>query len=323
MWFVAEEVPYVFDSGEEINHFVARALDPAFGPGAEGVLEYLRDHPNALPGPLEPRDPEPLMGGTFHFVRKHLPPAQITRLVVRLSNSRHDHVGFAYLYVPSLKGAVLDLVARGDPAMFERMSELLEPGRRAAAILFADLEASSALSRRLSTAAFFSLIRDLTTALDEAVNDHGGIPGKHAGDGVTALFLADQLGGASAGARSAISAARAMKAAVSMLDAGGSAPALNVGLHWGPTLYVGQLVTGGRLEVTALGDPMNEAARIEQSARGGAVLASKDLLEQLEPSDAAALDVAPEAVSYTLLAELDGASEKARRDAGTLPVAPL
>jgi hypothetical protein len=29
---------------------------------------------------------------------------------------------------------------------------------------------------------------------------------------------------------------------------------VNVGIHWGGTLMVGQVATGGRLEVTALGD---------------------------------------------------------------------
>ena len=44
---------------------------------------------------------------------------------------------------------------------------------------------------------------------------------------------------------------------------------VNVGLHWGATLMVGQVATRGRLEVTALGDQMNEAARIEAAAKGG------------------------------------------------------
>ncbi|MBW3609161.1 MAG: hypothetical protein KY463_12555, partial [Actinobacteria bacterium] len=57
--------------------------------------------------------------------------------------------------------------------------------------------------------------------------------------------------------------------------------AVNVGLHWGGALYMGQLVTGGRLEVTALGDRVNEAARIQASARDGEVLASKSLIEHL------------------------------------------
>jgi class 3 adenylate cyclase len=48
---------------------------------------------------------------------------------------------------------------------------------------------------------------------------------------------------------------------------------LRFGLHWGATLFVGQILTSGRSEVTALGDQVNEGARIEACATGGRALA--------------------------------------------------
>ena len=69
-----------------------------------------------------------------------------------------------------------------------------------------------------------------------------------------------------------------------LLEAGGWR--FNTGVHWGSTLYIGQIATGGRLEVAALGDEFNEALRIQQSARGGVTLASKALLERLDAEDA-------------------------------------
>lgn len=86
---------------------------------------------------------------------------------------------------------------------------------------------------------------------------------------------------------------------------------------------MGQLVTGGRLEVTALGDAVNECARMQESSRDGQALASKSLLEQLEPEDARALGIDPDGVVYRSIAELPGASAKAARDAGTIPVTIL
>ena len=53
--------------------------------------------------------------------------------------------------------------------------------------------------------------------------------------------------------------------------------------------FSGSVATRGRLEVTALGDQMNEGARIEAVATGGAVLASKDLIERLDAQDAQAV----------------------------------
>ena len=94
-------------------------------------------------------------------------------------------------------------------------------------------------------------------------------------------------------------------------------------MHWGATLMVGQVATSGRLEVTALGDQMNEAARIEAAAKGGEILASKDLIERLDPADAEATGIDPASIAYTPLGELDGVSDKAIRDAGALPVTAI
>jgi class 3 adenylate cyclase len=231
-------------------------------------------------------------------------------------------LGYAVLYGPSLPASLLALVVRGDAALWQRMARLIEPRRTAAAILFADLEASTALSRRLPSRAYFDFIVRMTTAIDAEVVSRRGLVGKHAGDGVTAFFLAEDLGSASAAAEAAVQAGRAVSAAARA--AGGDIPArLNVGLHWGGGLFMGQLVTGGRLEVTALGDEVNECARIQQSARGGAILGSKALLECLDDEAAArsALDLGR--LRYRPLAEVEGAGERAARDAGSIPVADL
>jgi class 3 adenylate cyclase len=70
----------------------------------------------------------------------------------------------------------------------------------------------------------------------------------------------------------------------------------------------------------ALGDQVNEAARIEACATGGRTLASKDLVERLHPSDAAALNLDIDRVAYTRLSDLTTATDKARRDAPAIAV---
>jgi class 3 adenylate cyclase len=97
---------------------------------------------------------------------------------------------------------------------------------------------------------------------------------------------------------------------------------MRFGLHWGANLYVGQIATLGRTEITALGDQVNEAARIEACATGGRVLASKALVERLDDETLAAMGIDPD-VAYSALAEVPGAPEKARRDAPTLAVRPV
>lgn len=243
---------------------------------------------------------------------------------VRISDDVGRVIGFVYHYRGTLSEAVLNRLGRGDPRLFERMDRVSDPARRSSAILFADLEASGELSRRLSSRGYFELVRDLTDLLDASVVEREGIVGKHAGDGGSALFLASELDGSeSAAARAAIEAARAIRAGAEHLGPDDAEVRLNVGLHWGATLMIGQVATRGRLEVTALGDQMNECARIEAAAKGGTILASKDLVERLDPDDAQAALVDPDALAYTPLRDLDGAGEKGVRDAGTIPVAAI
>ncbi len=212
----------------------------------------------------------------------------------------------------------------GDLRHFKRMEEVAKAGRRPAAILFADLESSSLLSRTLSTASYFALGRRMARAADQCVIDAGGLVGRHVGDGVVAFFLAASTGSESAASRACIQAARALREAMVAIAARSElAPddlVMRFGLHWGSTLYVGQITTGGRTEVTALGDEVNEGARIEACATGGRALASKALVERLDPDDAAALDLNPDRVTYAALADLPTATEKARRDAPAIAV---
>jgi class 3 adenylate cyclase len=243
----------------------------------------------------------------------------------RMRGPAGDHVGTILQAKPSAGMSVLGTMSSaGDLGHFARMQGVAKAGRRPAAILFADLEGSSPLARRLSTAGYFALSRRLVRAADACVVDAGGIVGRHVGDGVVAFFLAETAGSESAAARACIAAARALRAEVDSVatrsDLEPGEITLRFGLHWGSTLFVGQIATRGRSEVTALGAEVNEAARIEACAGGGRALASKDLVERLEPGDCAALELDPTHVTYTALGDLRTATEKARRDAPVIAV---
>jgi class 3 adenylate cyclase len=224
---------------------------------------------------------------------------------------------------PAAGMSILGTVASvGDIRHLERVQDVVTADRRPAAILFADLEASSPLARRLSTADYFNLARRLVRAADQCVVEAGGLVGRHLGDGVTAFFLAEVLGSESAAAKAAIDATRALRhAATNVAERSGLAPddvVWRFGLHWGATLYVGLIKTVARSEVTALGDEVNEAARIEACASGGRALASKALVERLNRTDAQALELTH--VTYSPLGELPTATDKARRDAPAIAV---
>jgi class 3 adenylate cyclase len=214
--------------------------------------------------------------------------------------------------------------ATADLGHLERMRLVERADRRPAAILIADLEASSPLARRVSTAQYFAFGRRLVRAADQCILDEGGIVGRHAGDGVTAFFLAETFGSESEAARSCIAASRALRRALAEVAALSEIPEADVsmrfGLHWGATLYVGRILTAGRSEVTALGDEVNETARIEATAVGARTLASKSLVERLNRADATTLGIDTDRTTYIPLAEFTTATDKARRDAPSIAV---
>jgi class 3 adenylate cyclase len=274
---------------------------------------------------MEPVEPPPAWNGAEQ-VTKHAGTGAVNKvLYLRVRDHAGSHVGTVYLVKPRAGMSQLaDAAAVADHDHLERMARVAQAGRRPAAVLMADLEGSSSLARRLSTAQYFAFGRRLVRAADQCVVDHGGIVGRHVGDGVVAFFLAETAGSESAAARASIETARSLRSAArEVAEKSGLEPddaSLRLGLHWGATLYVGRITTVGRSEVTALGDEVNETARIEACATGGRTIASKPLLERLNKADAHSLQIDSDRASYTPLGDLATATEKARRDAPNIAV---
>jgi len=292
--------------------------------GREGLRALVDPALHDLVARLPTIEPGPALFVPWRGTHLDVPVDAFT-LTVRIHDPGGRHVGTALISKPGAGMAVLATVAVGiDLRHFDRMQHVAKAARRPGAILFADLEASSPLARRLPTASYFTFVRRLARAADSCIIDAGGLVGRHVGDGVVAFFLADTAGSESAAARNCIAAARALRGALGdVATRSNLAPedvVLRFGLHWGSMLYVGQIATSGRTEVTALGDEVNESARIEACATGGRALASKALVERLSADDAAALGLVPDRVTYTPLAELPTATEKARRDAPAIAV---
>jgi class 3 adenylate cyclase len=305
--------PYILASTPGGREELRRVVDPEFAD---------------LVDQLEPKDPPPVWPRpALSYTVSGLEVFTLTTLV-RIDDAHGNLAGFCNLSKPSAGMSQLAAAAQTvDRSYLERMRAVEHADRRPAAILMADLEASSPLARRLSTARYFAFVRGLIRAWDRCVVDTGGIVGRNAGDGVVAFFLAETADSESAAARSSIIAARQLRDSLMVSAARAEIPpsdlSLRFGLHWGATLYIGRILTAGRSEVTALGDEANETARIEACATGGRTLASKSLIERLDRTDAATLGIDPARITYTQLADLDTATDKARRDAPAIAVCDI
>ena len=306
----------------------------------ESIAEWVRYHaPFALhDGPLSKEELADVVGDQHRSIVLEAEPAvPPPRWTLHLKTGAEEDVGVnalgerivaedgtllgnVWVYGSSLPASVLWFVGQGDQRMFSRLAALIDPGRRPAAVLFADLEGSTNLSRHMASPAYFDLIKRLTSAIDEAILGSGGVIGTHAGDGVSAFFLEEQVGSGPAAALAAVTAARAIAERAPLVD---ERLRMKVAIHWGATLYIGRLATSGRLEVTALGDEVNECARIQDAAGGDEVLATKALVERLDPDEARGAGVDPDTLEYTLVSELPTVSEKTIRDAGSIAITKL
>lgn len=281
---------------------------------------------NLLEG-VEPVDAEVAShtGGAIGSLSR---PASIQGSISRIRDRTGRCRGIAVQWKPAVPMTTLGAMAYDkDLAHLERVQAASVATRRPAAILFGDLEGSSTLAKTMSTSSYFNLVRRIVRATDQAIVDHSGIVGRHVGDGVVAFFPVVAAGSESAAARSAVEAARSIQAAMTAVaDQSGvdvEAVVVRFGLHWGASVFIGNISTAARSEVTALGVEVNEAARIEACGTGGRILASKPLVERLTVDDGAAIGVDPDRLGYTQLADLPTATEKARRDAPAIPVCEL
>ena len=141
----------------------------------------------------------------------------------------------------------------------------LQGDEREIAILFADLRGFTTLSEdRLPYDVVFVLNRYFT-AMGTAVEEAGGRVDKFIGDGVMALFGIEQ--GVAQGSRNAIEAARRMAAHLDELNSSLAADLaqplrIGIGLHSGAVI-VGEMGYGPATSVTAIGDAVNTASRLE------------------------------------------------------------
>jgi adenylate cyclase len=117
-------------------------------------------------------------------------------------------------------------------------------------------------------------------AVGTAITGAGGVTNQFTGDGVMALFGIEA--GPATGSRQALAAARTMVEGVAALSAelAGDLPAplrIGIGIHAGPAV-VGRMGWGESFYLTAVGDTVHVAARLEQATKdyGAELVVSED-----------------------------------------------
>ena len=154
---------------------------------------------------------------------------------------------------------------------------------REIAVLFADLRGFTQLSEHRLPYDVVFLLNRYFAAMGQAIEAAGGKVDKFIGDGVMALFGVES--GRDAGSRQALDAARRMAVRLAELNEALASDLkeplrMGIGLHVGPAI-VGEMGYGEVKGLTAVGDTVNTASRLEGLCKGYAaeLVVSQDLLD--------------------------------------------
>jgi adenylate cyclase len=139
-------------------------------------------------------------------------------------------------------------------------------------VLFADVRGSTAIAERMPADEFSRLLARFYGAAADVIDERDGIVDKFVGDGAVALFIPGFAG--SDHAADAVAAARSL---LERTGNGGGDPWIPIGaaVHMG-RCFVGAVGEGDARDFTALGDPVNTAARLTDVAGAGEILVSAE-----------------------------------------------
>jgi class 3 adenylate cyclase len=168
-----------------------------------------------------------------------------------------------------------------DPLMrgiLEGSAAMAEGERRPIAILFADLSGFTAMTERIGAEGMIDFFDRFHVGIQTVVAKYDGLVEKFIGDAVMALFGAPKAHGDDP--ERAIRAALDIRDFVRDLGAGlGCELDTHSGLAWGEVVFRS---AGGKgvLDFQAIGDAVNLAARLQQQARQGQILADHRIWRQ-------------------------------------------
>lgn len=186
----------------------------------------------------------------------------------------------------------------------------LQPARREATVLFADLDGFTHMAEHMAPDAVITMLNGFFSAMTQLVAEHQGVVIGFTGDGFIATFNAPLE--TPDHARLAVSSAQAIQAFMLRTSFAGQQLSLRLGIATGP-LAAGSVGGGGRRTYTVYGDTVNLASRLEQLNKR---LGTRLLLAE---STAAALGP-DQGLDEVGLVELQGLSRPIRVFAPAQPV---
>jgi adenylate cyclase len=208
------------------------------------------------------------------------PPREAEQRVLARVGAARD-VRLACQTRPVRELAVAPLLAPSIAASKALAPDVRQGHESEVAVLFADLRGFTRMAEHKLPYDVVFVLNRYFEAVGTAITAAGGVTNQFTGDGVMALFGIDD--GPRVGSRQALVAARAMVEAVTNLgrELATDLPApleIGIGVHVGPAV-VGRMGWGPSFYLTAVGDTVHVAARLEQATKdyGAELVVSEDV----------------------------------------------
>jgi class 3 adenylate cyclase/tetratricopeptide (TPR) repeat protein len=144
--------------------------------------------------------------------------------------------------------------------------------RRVITILFTDIVGSTALAEKLDPEEWRQTVAAVHATVGRIIEQHHGMVAQYLGDGLLTWFGVPQP--SESDPEHAVRAALAVQSVITSLKANARIE-LRVGVHTGLVL-IGELGSEAKKELTATGDVMNLAARLQAAAPPGGILISRE-----------------------------------------------
>jgi class 3 adenylate cyclase len=208
------------------------------------------------------------------------------------------------------------------------------------AVMVSDLQDCARIWAELPPEEYFELISAMWSTADPIFQRHHGTQGKHPADGLVCHFLpqpdSSYLWNVLAAAVEMKEAMRRVSKEWQLRKGWATELYVNTGINEGQE-WLGNLCASGPTEFTALGKTINQAARISEFARRGAIWATKNLVAKLTSAERKRLKFGVRRKSHegheifvsSVFGKLDGLADLASpggekfKDIGRLPIAEI
>jgi adenylate cyclase len=145
-------------------------------------------------------------------------------------------------------------------------------------LMFADVRGSTTMAEDMRPSEIYTLMDRFFEAAARVLVEHDAIVDRFVGDQAMGIFVP-----ALAGPNHAARATHAAQAVLAATGHGVGAPwvPLGVGVSSG-VAFVGSVGSGSHVDLTALGDPVNVAARLQEHAQSGEIVVAADVHQDVD-----------------------------------------